>query len=58
MNTPARQVPALLRLARRARCRPLVAAIEAELRTYKYYFKSTRANEDVPRRYGAMLRTV
>lgn len=42
-------VPAAKRLAKRARCKELVAALEAEQRTLKYYFKTVR-KEEQPRR--------
>ena len=43
-------VDAVLRVARRCRLGAFVAAASEELRTLKYYFKSTRRDDTSPRR--------
>jgi hypothetical protein len=51
LDIPIEEVDAVMPVARKCKLRAVVAAIAAEQRTLKYYFKSTRRGDDGPRRH-------
>ena len=54
LDVAIEEVDAVLRVARKCRMHAVVKAIGEEMRTLKYYFKSTRRDE-APRRFELLL---
>lgn len=51
LDVAIEDVDAVLRVAKKCKMHAVVKAIGDEMRTLKYYFKSTRRDETAPRRW-------